>query len=254
MNSTTRRENLIAYLQRHLSATIQELAAYFSVSHMTIRRDLEKLSLREPIKIIHGGVIYQEAGQTEHYSMPQARIHMIDEKRRIALKAASLVEPEDIIIIDTGSTGELIASNLPTDRPLTVICYALNIATMVSRRPNCSLIVSGGFYHERSMFFESSEGIELIKRNRARKAFMTASGISSRLGVTCSHFFESTTKRSALESSLSGILVADSSKFGAVQTGHFADLKDFDIIITDTGLPDEFREEILAMGKELYIE
>ncbi len=254
MNSTLRRNTLISYLKQRRSATVQELALYFSVSHMTIRRDLEKLSLREPIKIIHGGVLYKESDQAGQYSMTDARVHMNEEKQRIARKAASLVEADDIIIIDAGSTGELIAAQLPTDRPITVICYALNTAVRVSRRPNCSLILAGGFYHDSSMVFESQEGLELIRRNRAKKAFVTASGISSKLGITCSNFFESTTKRSALESSLSGILVADSSKFGAVQTGHFADLKDFDIIITDTGLPDEFREEILAMGKELYIE
>lgn len=254
MNSTTRRNSLIAFLKEHHSATIQELADHFEVSHMTVRRDLDKLSQREPIKIIHGGVIYKEAAQGEHYTMTSARIHMIEEKRKIARRAASLVEADDIIIIDAGSTGELIAAQLPTDRPVTVICYALNIAMTVSKRPNCSLILAGGFYHDSSMVFESAEGLELIRRNRAKKAFVTASGISSKLGITCSNFFESTTKRSALESSLSGILVADSSKFGTVQTGHFADLDDFDIIITDSGLPEEFRKEILGMGKRLFIE
>ena len=254
MSNSLRHESIMSYLQNNHSATILELADYFSVSHMTIRRDLNILAEKEPIKIIHGGVIYQESIQPEHYSMSNARSHMIEEKRRIALRASSLIEPDDIIIIDAGSTSELIAENLPTEYPLTVICYSLNIATIISKRQNCTLILAGGIYHDSSMIFESQEGLNLIKRNRAKKAFVTASGISTKLGITCSNFFESTTKQIILESCLTGILVADSSKFGEIQTGHFSDLENFDIIITDTGLREEFKEEITRLGKKLYLE
>lgn len=254
MKGFVRQSRLIDYLKVHQSATIQELTEYFSVSNMTIRRDLEKLTRSEPIKIIHGGVIYQTRDSGTDYSMAYARVSMLEEKRRIAVRAASLVEPDDIIIIDAGSTGELIAENLPTDHPITVICYAFNIATVISKRANCTLILAGGLYHESSMVFESPEGLELIRRKRAKKAFVTASGITTRLGITCSNVFESTTKRIALESSLTSILVADSSKFGEIQAAHFSDLSDFDIIITDSALPSSFREEITRMGKTLYIE
>ncbi|WP_020611179.1 DeoR/GlpR family DNA-binding transcription regulator [Sediminispirochaeta bajacaliforniensis] len=254
MNSSLRRGHLIDYLKNSRSATIQELAEHFEVSHMTIRRDLEKLIENQPIKIIHGGVIYQESEQGDHYSIIKARTHMLEAKKKIAKKAASLVEADDIIIIDAGSTGELIAEFLPKDKPITIICYALNIATVVSKRANCTLILTGGCYHGSSMVFESEEGLSLIKRNRAKKAFVTASGISAKLGITCSNFFESTTKRIALKSSLTTILVADSSKFGEIQNGYFSDLSDFDIIITDEGLPPEFRKEIARLEKTLYIE
>ena len=254
MKSSQRRNYVLDYLQSHSSATIQELAEYCSVSHMTIRRDLDLIAEQEPIKIIHGGVLYQGSSHTNHYLIHRARLQMADEKLRIARRAASLVEPDDIIIIDAGSTGELIAKNLPTGPHLTVICYALNIAAIVSTRPNCCLILTGGMYHEGSMVFEDPDGLDIIRRNRARKAFITASGISMKLGITCSNFFETATKRTVLESSLTRILVADSSKFGEIQTGHFSDLEDFDIIITDTGLPVEFQNEIQRMGKTLYLE
>ena len=75
--------------------------------------------------------------------------------------------------------------------------------------------------------------------NRANKTFITASGVSLQLGVTCSNFFERTTKQTALEAAITKILVADSSKFGMVKTGHFADIDDFDIIITDKGVEEK---------------
>jgi len=236
MTKEVRLNKIRDHLRANRSATIQELTDLLHVSHMTIRRDVSTLAENGILKVIHGGVIYQEDDHTDQYRMANARTCMLEQKQRIARKAASLIEPDDIIIIDAGSTGELIATYLPEDVPITVICYALNIAMVVSKKQNCSLIVTGGYYHESSMILESKEGLDLLRQNRANKAFITANGVSTRLGITCSNFFERTTKHSALKSSQTAILVADSSKFGLIRTGHFADLQDFDIVITDEGI------------------
>ena len=237
------------YVRLHRSSTIQEVADMLGVSHMTVRRDLATLGESDPLRVIRGGVIYrnEESERTDRYSITEAKHAMHSEKLRIASKAVSLIEANDIIIIDAGSTGEMIASLLPEDIPLTVICYALNIASVVSRKKNCSLIVSGGYYHQSSMVLESHEGLQLLKQNRANKTFITASGVNISLGVTCSNFFERSTKQAALQSSSTRILVSDSSKFGLVRTGHYADISDFDIIITDTGLRQDEKERIERM-------
>ena len=126
--------------------------------------------------------MFLESKQENVYSMNNARISMIQEKRRIAKKAVSLIEPNDIIFIDAGSTGEILASFIPADIPLTVICFALNIASEISKKPNCKLILAGGYYHSSSMVFESSEGLELLRHNRANKAFITSQGDQYRVG------------------------------------------------------------------------
>lgn len=241
MQREQRLERIRSYVKEHKLATIQEIADLLAVSHMTVRRDLTTLSPFDVLKTIHGGVIYQDEELPVHndrYTLLQARTSMLEEKRRIARKAVSLLEPDDVIIIDAGSTGELIASMLPEDMPLTVICYALNIAMAISKKTQCSLIVTGGFFHESSMILESDEGLALLKQQRANKAFITASGVNLSLGVTCSNFFERSTKQTALLAAGTRILVTDSTKFGVVKSGHFADIGDFDIIITDSGVAD----------------
>lgn len=253
MNSNERRDAVLRYLQSNMSATVLELAENFSVSHMTIRRDLDQLSKTEPIKVVHGGVLFTESKLENEYSMNNARILMKDEKLRIARKAVSLIEPNDIIFIDAGSTGEILVSNLPTDIPLTVICFALNIATEVSKKANCALILSGGFYHPSSMVFESTEGLDLLRHNRANKAFITAKGISTELGVTCSNYFECKTKQLAIASSQTKILISDSSKFGEVYTNYFSNLEDFDIAITDSNIPETQIDEVRTAGLRLHI-
>ncbi|MBI9094049.1 MAG: DeoR/GlpR transcriptional regulator [Sphaerochaeta sp.] len=249
MTKPVRIERIREYLRQKGSATISELSELLAVSHMTIRRDLASISQKDQLKTIHGGVVFHE-GEEEHkdrYSLSIARVQKLEEKQRIARKAVSLIESGDIIIIDAGSTGELIATYLPENIPLTIICSALNIASIVSSKPNCALIVTGGYYHRSSMVLESNEGLNLLKQNRANKTFITASGVSLQLGITCSNFFERTTKQTALEAAITKILVADSSKFGMVKTGHFADIDDFDIIITDKGVDEKILNPIRAI-------
>jgi len=101
--------------------------------------------------------------------------------------------------------------------------------------------------------FESPEAVELIGRYRATKAFISASGVRDDLGVTCSNQFEVGVKQSFLKSSLRRILVVDASKFGQVHTNWFANLSDFDTVITDKTLDPEYRELIRKQSIDVQI-
>ena len=94
--------------------------------------------------------------------------------------------------------------------------------------------------------------IELLKKTRVKKAFISAYGVNLRLGVTCSADFERDLKMTAINSAKQRILLADSSKFGKVENAHFADLEDFDTIITDNLLPVDTAREITRRGITLY--
>src|SRR5690606_3879851 len=96
--------------------------------------------------------------------------------------------------------------------------------------------------------FESAEGVSLIQRIRANKMFVSASGIHKELGITCANNYEVVTKRSALNSSYTKILLADSSKFGTIKQGYFAQLNDIDIIVTDNELSNNWRQFITEQG------
>lgn len=252
MNGTLRRKSILELLRKERSSNVQNLADTLGVSHMTVRRDLEKLATEYPIRQLHGAVLYEEK-QRDNYTTVRAREEMSKEKQRIALKAAELVEEGDSIFLDAGSTGEAIAALLPDNKAMTVICYAFNVAHTLTRLEDCRLILAGGEYKKRSMVFHCEEGIQLIGRHRTKRAFITASGISQKLGVTCSYDYEARIKRLAIDSSLEAVLVADSSKFGEIRSGYFSELTDFSIIISDKNLERSFQEEIAELGIQLIL-
>ena len=145
------------------------------------------------------------------------------------------------------------AKSIPDTLQLTVLCWALNILVEVHRREKCSLIFAGGSLHENSLVFESPEAVDLISRYRANKAFISASGVSEKLGVTCTNTYEIELKKASIRSSLARILLVDSSKFGKIQAAYFADLPEFSSVVTDTGISQEYAEHIRGMGISLHI-
>lgn len=255
------KNNRVNYLLNRLSidgfSSIKELSKKLEVSEMTIRRDLRELSKSNTVTLIPGGAILKKNPpidkDEEKYLIQAAESLMLEEKIKISRKAASLIEPNDVIVIDTGSTTENLPKFIPENMPLTVICYALNILFNVYENKNWKLIFPGGYFHGDTLMLESPEGIEMIKRIRANKSFISAAGVSEKLGVTCATAYEKETKRAVIESSDKKILLVDSTKFGKIKISHFADLTDFDIIITDTGISKEFVNIIKNIGIKLYI-
>ena len=255
------KNNRVNYLLNRLSidgfSSIKELSKKLEVSEMTVRRDLRELSKSNIVTLIPGGAILKKNPpidkDEEKYLIQAAESLMLEEKIKISRKAASLIEPNDVIVIDTGSTTENLSKFIPENMPLTVICYALNILFNVYENKNWKLIFPGGYFHGDTLMLESPEGIEMIKRIRANKAFISAAGVSEKLGVTCATAYEKETKRAVIESSDKKILLVDSTKFGKIKISHFADLTDFDIVITDSGISKEFVNIIKNIGIKLYI-
>jgi DeoR family deoxyribose operon repressor len=252
-----RQAQIVHKLKIFRASTIRELARELAVSEMTIRRDLHELSRSQPLKVFHGGVILNEdsetSGQEPLYSLVTEETLKTEEKRRIGQLAASLIEPNDIIIVDSGSTTEYLSKAIPMGFPITVLCYSLNNLVEICRKQVSRVVSAGGTYYENTMSFESPQGVELIRSSRANKAFFAARGVDERLGITTANHYEVDLKKAALASSLTRILLIDSSKFGNVGAAYYASLEDFEAIVTDKGIPKEYSRMITERGITLYL-
>jgi DeoR family deoxyribose operon repressor len=253
----TRLQLLTDTLKARNGASIKELALMLHVSEMTVRRDLRILDRSGITKTLHGSTIYSAPHTVEDfkdtYSLEQASTSHFNEKDRIGKFAASLIREKDIISIDTGTTTVALAHYLDRSLPITVLCYNSNILDQLLPSRGISLIFAGGYFHQNTLMFESPEGLDLICKTRTTKAFVSAAGIHKTLGLTCQCGYEIASKKALIKSSLENILLADSSKFSGVTAAYFADLKDFGIVITDTGLDDEWADYIRSLGITLYM-
>ena len=248
---------IIKLLQLRNGVTIKELSGLFNVSEMTIRRDLQVLEAENYVNLVHGAAIYNpqsdSAKKIKENNLVKKKKKNNESKNRIGKYAASLIENNDYIIIDTGSTTERMIPSIGVDKKLTLLCYGSNIMVPALTKPSIDVIMGGGKYNPETMMFTSKYNIEYIQRIRATKAFISAAGIDKQFGITCMNEYEIDVKRAVLASSIEKILLADSSKFGKVTSAYFASLNEFDKIITDKDIDEEWINYINEIGVELVI-
>lgn len=246
MNKKERRLNeLLGLLNEQPNLSVKNLASILNVSEMTIRRDLSCIKSNNRLDNINN---------IEHeYKLSEERAKYSAEKIRIGKFAVSLISPGDILIIDNGTTTGEMSKYIPENMGLTILCYNYYILSQLVQKNDVSIIFPGGYYHPKDQMFESPEANNLIKSHRATKLFLSASGVHEKLGITCAHNYEVLTKRAVISSSLTKILLVDSSKLGLIRTAFFASMSEIDIIITDSGISEEWIHLIEDAGIELHI-
>lgn len=241
----SRLSKILDYVSVNESSKISTLAEKFYVSEMTIRRDISELEKRNLVVLSKGTVTINKQVELNmntrgEYSIDVAHSFRLDEKNHIAKKVSTLIKDHEVLMLDNGTTMEQIALHLPKNKKNTIITNNFKAAQFLVLNPNITLILAGGLYHHDTSMMESSESIQLINRFRGTKVFISCSGIHSELGVTCNKMYEIENKRALLESSKERYLVADSSKFGLIHAYHFSDIVDYDYIITDKGITQEW--------------
>ena len=258
MSQKSQRINqMIDILQKRNGASIRQLSKELNVTEMTIRRDLEVLRTNNLVNIIHGAAIFnpeaEKADDDTKYNVFHEQDVMNRAKNRIGKTAARMIEPNDVIFIDIGTTAAAMAKYIPNGYPITVACFTMNTLQEVLIKNVEQLIFGGGYYHPNTQVFESPESLQTISNVRATKAFITAAGVSLELGLTCANKSEVETKRACIHNALETILLVDSSKFGQVKPAFFAEINQINTIVTDAGLSEEWQDAIKQLGIKLVI-
>lgn len=254
---TDRLDKMKKMLMSENGITIREFAEKLDVSEITVRRDLKLLEQQGCIRLVNGVAIYRAAEKAilyPEYDLDYERTVFQKKKERIGKRAASLIEANDVVAIDSGSTADFLSKALPYDIHMTVLASSLNVLLDLKDHYNCDIICSGGYLYSNTKMFYCPEGISMINRTCINKSFITTAGISEKMNVTCIAPHEMDLKRALMESGQTKILLADSSKFGKIFPTAFSHLQNFDIVITDSDLPLQWRTLIEEQGITLYCE
>ncbi|WP_207765723.1 DeoR/GlpR family DNA-binding transcription regulator [Pleomorphomonas carboxyditropha] len=210
---------------------LSDAAGHLGVSEMTVRRDLA--SAPHLFNYLGGYILPAGGERTTTYRLDAEADTHAEAKELACRKAARLVEPDDTIFIDCGTTTPRMTEYLPVTGKLTVITYAMNVAERVMKRPNTNLILLGGLFHASSQTFSGDEALRTVERLGISKAFLSAGGLHSQHGATCSNFHEVPIKQAVLARAGLSYVVIDSSKLEKIKPAFFATTDQFDEIITE---------------------
>lgn len=251
-----RRNKIKEILLEQHSVKVADLVDEFNVSEETIRRDLNEFVKEGLIKKNYGGAILTKELQRMADAVPpvqQRQFQFSDEKDIIGKKAAELIQDEQIVILDAGSTTWYVAKHMYFSNGLTVISNGLNIVEECSKNDSASIYLLGGKLKRNSMsLFGPQTEIELQKYN-ADFVFMGTSGISLRQGFTSSDLYEAEIKRAMVSAGQQIIVLADHSKLQKPGLISFCDFEEVDVLITSDLADEAIIQEIENHDVEVVI-
>lgn len=237
-------------IEEHHTVSTSELQEVLDVSRMTLFRDLETLQGEGLIERLYGSVTLSRS----LYDINESLGTNIEEKRRIAQKALSLIKDDDNVFLGPGTTVlEIAKAIVASETSLTVFTSSLPVANTINNPTNTRLIMSGGHYHPQTKSLTGPISRRSVEGLSGRIMFFGANGVDLHAGIT-SYFAEiSELLRQMMQACKIKVVVADSTKFGKINMHRICAADEVDLIITDSGIDAFLAEEIQAAGIPLEI-
>jgi len=233
----------VEMLHREGRVLVASLARHFRTSQITIRKDLEVLDNQGLIQRTHGGALPLQSGALLDPTLREKEKQHQEEKIRIAMAAAKMVEEGQSVLLDSGTTTTAIARALKDIKKLVVITNAINIAAEVAGT-NIEVILTGGMLRKNSFSLVGPVAEQGLRQLSADILFLGVDGFDTQLGLFTPNLFEAQVNRVMVEISRKTVAVCDSSKFGRRSLCNIMPATAVDHVITDKNIA---KQELQAL-------
>jgi DeoR family fructose operon transcriptional repressor len=223
-----------------------EVADSLGVTGETIRKDLIALERQGLLRRVHGGAVPLQPLAFE--PAVETRTQCTSEKLRIAKAALAHLPAEGSVLIDAGSTTAKLVELFPGDRDLTVYTNTLTMAVSLLTRPRLTVFTLGGRLRNKTFAEVGDWAVRALGEINVDVAFLGTNGVSMTRGLTTPDPEEAAVKRQMLNCAAKRILLADHTKFGVVKGTRHGDIDDVDVLISDTGLTEDWYSQLCAAG------
>lgn len=223
--------------------SVQELSVRLGLSVVTIRKDLEELESEGLLRRQHG---YAAKASPDAINSRMSFRYL--EKKKIAQKAVSLVEPMETIMIESGSTCALFAAELAAVNDVTIITNSTYIARSLGNAPGVKVILLGGDY---DTVAEVTTGpvTELCAREYyVDKIFVGIDGFTEESGFTNINHTRCNTVRALAKQADKVVVLTTSDKFGKRSVAKMFSTKEVHTVVTDSNLPSEYTDSLRSQN------
>lgn len=250
MQSEERQKRIEEHLQKVGFASLDELAEKLGASVSTVRRDLKALEAGGLVKRTHGGARLANP-KSDELTFAKRDTNHFEAKEAIGRACAELIQPNQTLILDAGTTIYHVARHLETKTPH-IITNSLPVANLYAADHRVEVVVSGGVIYPRLGVLVGPLAVEAFSKIHADVAIMSAGGISPE-GITNSHGLLIDIQRAMIEAAQKVIFCFDHTKLGRRSVSHLCGLDSIDTIITDRAVPADLAESLRAHGVEVVV-
>jgi len=220
---------ILSEIEKRGAVKVTHLAQALDSSESTIRRDINELDKEGKLCKVFGGAIAMDKRirTVEEDAREKAFLH-VKEKEAIARYAAALIEDNDFVFLDSGTTTEHMIDFFHNDT-VTYVTNGIIHGQKLAQR-GFKVYMTGGNLKSKTLSIVGESTVRFIEKCNFTKCFMGASGIDIERGLTTADLDEAQVKEAALKHSYMAYVLADSSKFGVVSAMSFGRIEDCSII------------------------
>lgn len=215
-------------IAEHGTVRIDQLAADFGVSEMTIRRDLDELETLGLARRVRGGAIAlgPEAWEQRHQENARA-------KARIAEKLLPLVPTSGTVAFDASTTIYRLAAAIETARDLVVVTNGWDTFHSMRNTPGVTATLTGGSEEPRTGSLVGPMAVRAAQDFLYDTFFSSAAAVDLELGSSEAALAESEVKRAFSQTANRIVLAVDHSKLNTRAQARVFDFEDVDLLVTD---------------------
>ena len=250
MTQDQRKQKILDLLKEKDSIRVTHLSRVLGVSEVTVRSYLEELERKGLLSRVHGGAV---SSYKPYYSMNLNQRLETNQRAKvqIAERIAGLLQPNDTVMLNAGTTTLLAFRKFPENFNLRIVTNSISIALEASGNPNYNVILLGGSVNTKYQFTYGSDTVNQLKKYHADKLILSVDGISPRQGFTTYYNNEASVAEAMIDQADCRIIAADRSKFGHQAFTQISDLSVADYIVTDTVVKGELSDKISEAGVEI---
>lgn len=245
MLAVARHQAILDALQRERVVRVSDLAQQLGVSLMTVRRDIELLEEGGKLERIHGGAKVPGDTSTHEPGFDLKSTQLTDEKKAIAVEAASLVQEGMAVGLSAGTTTWALAKELTGGPRITVVTNSVRIADLFhhaasagsARHASTVILIGGERTPSDALVGPIATGA--LKQLNLDVLFLGVHGMDADAGFTTPNLLEAETDRAFVAAARKTVVLADHTKWGLLGISSIASLEEVDEVISDPGLGKE---------------
>ena len=252
MTTEQRKEKILDLLKKNDMVRVTNLSRILGVSEVTVRSYLEDLERKGLLSRVHGGAV---SSYKPYYTMNFTQRLETNHKAKeeIAVKIANLLQPNDTVMLNAGTTTLLTFRQFPKNYNLSIVTNSVSIALEASENPHYSVVLLGGSVNAKYQFTYGNDAVTQLKKYHADKLILSVDGISPDQGFTTYYSREAPVDIAMIEQADCRIIAADHSKFGHRAFTQISDLAIADYIVTDLPVKNELSEKLSAIGVDILV-
>jgi len=248
MLAEKRQEKIMKILKRKGSATISELCKSTGASIATIRRDLSKMENRSLLFKIHGGAMLSNRNKFE-LSFEKRSLVNIEKKKMIAMKAVTMIEEGDTILLDAGTTTFFIAREIGKSRKnVSLFTNSLAIAGEIANYSKIRLTLIGGKVDWKNMATVGFAAATYLMNLVVDKAFIGVNAVDVTHGAMTVEEDNAFLNHLMSKSAQRTIVVADSTKIGKSSFFGSVPIENMNFLITNRDVDQETIRALKSKG------